>query len=417
MRNTEMNQIRTFTVAACLAAWAASAFAESPVHLSNRLRIGYDDNVYQAGEATRPDGSTVTHETTDSVRILDELELLLNVNLQRTYLGLRYRPTFAWFSEREADDNDFWHDLDLNFVQKFTPALSLSVNDTLRYSQLPELQDDNFVVRQKDDNVYNSALATLSYNVKPETRIDVSGRYIFLNYTSDGYTDPAGNYVSHDNDNYYSVVGGLTLRQQLASRTTLSGDLRYQSLVYNDADEQNNRDANSVFAGLGAEQTFNPKLIGSLRAGVEQRQYDNDAFDDNTQPYGELSATFLPSPATRITGSASYSIYESDISTFLSQNRTYLSLSFAHDFTAKLSFYASGAYAINQYEADYSLAAGAEDADETTILVSARLSYRINRINWIETGVQYVELDSDIVNRESYDRLRWDVIGWKIQLF
>ena len=45
------------------------------------------------------------------------------------------------------------------------------------------------------------------------------------------------------------------------------------------------------------------------------------------------------------------------------------------------------------------------------------MSYRINRINWIETGVQYVELDSDIVNRESYDRLRWDVIGWKIQLF
>ena len=128
--------------------------------------------------------------------------------------------------------------------------------------------------------------------------------------------------------------------------------------------------------------------------------------------------TFLPSPATRITGSASYSIYESDVAYYLSQNRTYLSLSFAHDFTAKLSFYASSAYAINEYEADYSLEdAGAVDADETSILLSARLSYRINRINWIETGVQYIELDSDLVNRESYDRLRWDVIGWKIQLF
>ena len=407
MRNTELKQIRIFTVAACLAAWAASAFAESPVHLSNRLRIGYDDNVYQAGEATLPDGSTVQHDETDSFRILNEIELLLNLNLPRTYLGLRYRPTLAWFSDREGDDTDFWHDLDLNFVQKFSPALSLSFNDTLRYSQLPELQDDNFVVRQDDDNYYNSALATLSYNIRPETRIDVSGRHILLRYTED----------DHENDNYYSVVGGFTLRQQLASRTTLLGDLRYQTLVYDEAEDAYNRDANSVFAGLGAEQTFNPKLIGTLRGGFEQRQYDNDDYDDNSQPYGELSATFLPSPATRITGSASYSIYESDISSFLSQNRTYLSLSFAHDFTAKLSFYASGAYAINEYEADYSLEDGAEDADETTILVSARLSYRINRINWIETGVQYVELDSDIVNRESYDRLRWDVIGWKIQLF
>ena len=332
---------------------------------------------------------------------------MLNLNLPRTYLGLRYRPTFAWFSDRENDDSDLWHDLDLNLIQKFTPALSLSLNDTLRFSQLPELQDDNFVVRQDDDNYYNSAQATLSYNVRPETRIDLSGRHILLRYTED----------DHENDNYYSVVGGLTLRQQLASRTTLLGDLRYQTLVYDEADAANNRDANSFFAGLGAEQTFNPKLIGSLRAGVEQRQYDADEYGDDSQPYGELSLTFLPSPATRLTGSASYSLYESDVSTFLSQNRTYLSLSLAHDFTAKLSFYASGAYSINSYESDNSLEEGAVDADENSILVSARLSYRINRINWLETGVQYVKLDSDLVNRESYDRLRWDVIGWKIQLF
>ena len=407
MRNTEMKHLRIFTVAACLSALALSAIAESPVHLSNRLRLGYDDNVYQAGEATLPDGTTVSHEETDSFRILEEIELLLNLNLPRTYLGLRYRPTFAWFSDRENDDSDLWHDLDLNLIQKFTPALSLSLNDSLRFSQLPELQDDNFVVRQDDDNYYNSAQATLSYNIRPETRIDLSGRHILLRYTED----------NHENDNYYSVVGGLTLRQQLASRTTLLGDLRYQTLVYDEAEAANNRDANSFFAGLGAEQTFNPKLIGSLRAGLEQRQYDAEEYGDDSQPYGELSLTFLPSPATRLTGSASYSLYESDVSTFLSQNRTYLSLSLAHDFTAKLSFYASGAYSINAYESDNSLEEGAVDADENSILVSARLSYRINRINWLETGVQYVKLDSDLVNRESYDRLRWDVIGWKIQLF
>ena len=402
-----MKHLRIFTVAACLAALAAPAFAESPVHVNNRLRIGYDDNVYQAGEATLADGSTVKHEKTDSTRILDEIELLLNLNLPRTYVGLRYRPTFAWFSDREEDSSDVWQDMDLNIIQKITPALSLSLNDSLRYSQLPELQDENFVVRQNDDNYYNSAMATLSYNIRPETRLDVSGRHILLRYDGD----------DHKNDNYYSVVGGLTLRQQLASRTTVLGDLRYQSLVYDEADAAYNRDATSLFAGLGAEQTFNPKFIGSLRAGFEQRQYDDDAYGNDSQPYGELSMTFLPSPATRITGSASYSIYESDVSTFLSQDRTYLSLSFAHDFTAKLSFYASGAYAINSYKAENSLEEGAVDADETSILVSARLSYQINRINWLETGMQYVELDSDLVNRESYDRLRWDVIGWKIQLF
>ena len=401
-----MKQIRLFIVAACLLALAAPAFAESPIHLNNRLRLGYDDNVYQAGEATAADGSTVTHDETDSFRIIEELEMLVNLNLQRTYLGLRYRPSFIWYSDRDDDDTDFLHDVDLNFVQKITPALVLSISDTLRASQLPELQDENYVVRAKDDNYYNSALATLSYNVRPETRLDLSGRYILLRYTED----------ANENDNYYSAVGGLTLRQQLASRTTLMGDLRYQMVVYDEAEEAYNRDANSMFGGLGVEQTFNPKLLGSLRAGVEQRMYDNDAADDNTQPYGELSMTFLPTPATRITTAASYSIYESDIATYLSQNRTYLSLSFAHDFTTKLNFYLSGAYSLNQYEADYALETGAVDADENSFLLSARLAYRINRINWLEVGYQFIKLDSDLVNRESYDRNRFD-IGWKIQLF
>ena len=401
-----MKQIRLFIVAACLLALATPAFAESPIHLNNRLRLGYDDNVYQAGEATAADGSTVTHDETDSFRIIEELEMLVNLNLQRTYLGLRYRPSFIWYSDRDDDDTDFLHDVDLNFVQKITPALVLSISDTLRASQLPELQDENYVVRAKDDNYYNSALATLSYNVRPETRLDLSGRYILLRYTED----------ANENDNYYSAVGGLTLRQQLASRTTLMGDLRYQTVVYDEAEEAYNRDANSMFGGLGVEQTFNPKLLGSLRAGVEQRMYDNDAADDNTQPYGELSMTFLPTPATRITTAASYSIYESDIATYLSQNRTYLSLSFAHDFTTKLNFYLSGAYSLNQYEADYALETGAVDADESSFLLSARLAYRINRINWLEVGYQFIKLDSDLVNRESYDRNRFD-IGWKIQLF
>jgi len=46
----------------------------------------------------------------------------------------------------------------------------------------------------------------------------------------------------------------------------------------------------------------------------------------------------------------------------------------------------------------------------------ARATYRVNRINWIEAGYQYVMFDSDVSGRESYERNRIDV-GWKIQLF
>ena len=398
-----MKSPRLFIVVALLlalvapAVWAAAA--ESPIHLNNRLRLGFDDNIYQEDDDRDPNSS---------FRIVEELELLVNLNMERTYLGLRYRPTVIWYQDREPGSTDFLHDLDLNFSHNFSPNLVLSLADTLQAGQLPELQDENYIVREEDDHYHNSAIATLSYNLRPETRIDVSGRHILFIYDNDS---PA-----KENNDYTSVIGGLTLRQQLASRSTVMGDLRYQTLSYNEAGAEYNRDADTVYAGLGVEQNFSPAVIGTLRGGLESRMYDNEAYDDNNQPYGEISMTFLPTPATRITGAASYSIYESDVDAYLSQNRSYLSLSVAHDFTAKLSFYVSGAYSLSAYEADYSLDSAMGDADENAYMVSARLAYRINRINWLEAGWQYVQLDSDVLNRESYVRNRFDV-GWKIQLF
>ena len=401
MKQIQILLIAGLVFALAFSAWAATA-STSPIHVNNRLRLGYDDNVYQSdGEEGRPD-------VQDSFRIIEELEVLVNLNLERTYLGLRYRPSVIWYSDREEDSSDFLHNLDANFIHNFSPSVSLSLADTLQYSQLPELQDENYVVREDDDNYMNNAVATLSYKARPTTRIDLSGRHTMLRYSSDS---PA-----KDDNNYYSVVGGLTIRQELASLSTVNADVRYKTVVYDEAAEESNRDATSLFAGLGLEQTFTPQLIGTVRGGMESRQYDDEAYDDNNQPYGELSLTFLPSPATRITGAGSYSIYESDVAGYMSQDRAYFSLSVAHDFTAKLSFYLSAAYSLNMYDADYALDLGLEDGDEKSLLASARLAYRVNRINWVEAGWQFVKLDSDIPGRVSYDRNRFDV-GWKIQLF
>lgn len=194
-----MKHIRLFIVAGLMLALAAPAMAadaDSPLHLNNRLRLGYDDNVYQSDDAEGRPGKE------SSLRIIEEIEMLVNLNLERTYLGLRYRPSLIWYESREPEDTDFLNDLDLNFSHNFSPALALSISDTLRAGQLPELQSEGYVVRQNDDNVYNSAIATLSYNLRPETRIDVSGRHIMLQYDDD----------VNEMNNYYSLVGGLTLR-------------------------------------------------------------------------------------------------------------------------------------------------------------------------------------------------------------
>lgn len=391
--------MKKLIAAALFAVFSATAFAQSqPFHVYNRLRVGYDDNIYS---------SKIDEKS--SLRLVEEVELKLNLALERLYVGIDYRPSLLWIPERDDNETDFLHDLTGSLSLAITPQLVFSFKDTLRASQLPELESDGYYVRADDDNIINTALATLAYNILPQTRIDLSGRYSILHY----------NEKAHDVDNYWMVVGGASLRQQLASHTTVFGDFRYQVLRYPDAPDGLDRDSDSIFAGLGLEQTFSEQLIGSLRGGVQNRQYDNDRFDDKTSPYVDASLTIMPTPDTRFTLSGGYSVSESDITAYASQDRFAFALNLAHDFSNRLTLYANGQVAIGKYKADYAYEDEENhytDDDETTYSAGARLSYKILQNNWLELGYTFTKLDSDVWGRTSYDRNRVD-LGWKIQLF
>lgn len=397
-----MKTLQGIAVAGLLAAFAVTGFADStPIHIYNRLRVGVDDNIYSAER----------HEKT-SLRLVEEIEVKLNLALERLYLGIDYRPSLLWLPERDSDKTDFLHDLTANLSYNLTPNLVFSFKDTLRASQLPELENEGYIVRADDDNFVNTAVATLAYSILPQTRIDLSGRYSVLEYSDD----------DHDWDNYWMAVGGVTLRQILASHSTVFGDFRYMKLEYPDADDDDYcRDSDAFFGGLGLEHTFGQQLIGSLRGGVQARQYDSDAFDDNTKPYVDASLTFMPTPDTRFTLAGGYTISESDVGAYASQDRYTLALNLAHDFTDRLTLYANGSVALSRYEADYAFNGDEyeiqyKDEDETSYSAGARLAYKIGQINWLELGYTFVKLDSDVYGRSSYDRNRAD-IGWKIQLF
>lgn len=391
--------MKKLIAAALFAVFSATAFAQSqPFHVYNRLRVGYDDNIYS---------SKIDEKS--SLRLVEEVELKLNLALERLYVGIDYRPSLLWIPERDDNETDFLHDLTGSLSLALTPQLVFSFKDTLRASQLPELESEGYYVRADDDNIINTALATLAYNILPQTRIDLSGRYSILHY----------NEKAHDVDNYWMVVGGASLRQQLASHTTVFGDFRYQVLRYPDAPDGLDRDSDSIFAGLGLEQTFSEQLIGSLRGGVQNRQYDNDKFDDKTSPYVDASLTIMPTPDTRFTLSGGYSVSESDITAYASQDRFAFALNLAHDFSNRLTLYANGQVAIGKYKADYAYEDAEshyQDDDETTYSAGARLSYKILQNNWLELGYTFTKLDSDVWGRTSYDRNRVD-LGWKIQLF
>lgn len=389
-------------IAGAMAATAATA-GQTAFHLSNRLSGGYDDNIYFR-----------EHDKDSSFRLMEQLDAQLNMVLEKTYLSIRYRPTLTWVEGREDDEVDLLHDLTVNLIQDITPRLKLDLSDTLRAGDLPELADeDGYIVREDNDYYYNSARGSLVYQLTPETRVDLSGRYMLMSYNKDEY---------HEFDDYDSWVAGLTLRQLLASRTTVLIDGRYQQVSYDKNPAGFSRDADTIYGGLGLEHTFARELIGTLRGGVQHRTYDDDdAYDDQTEPYVEASLTLMPTTATRFTLTGSYSIQESDISNYLSQERLYCSISMAHQLTSRVGAFLSASYARGDYDADYEAGGDAlnpvakKDITEDSYALTARLSYQVADNNWLELNYQFLKLESDSDARESYSDNRVD-LAWKIQI-
>ena len=362
-----------------------------PIQLNNRLRAEWDDNIYQT-----------ENDKTSSFKLIEEVEFIVNFNLESTYVSLRYKPSFVWWEKRD-DHSDFNNDLDFVFNHSFSPRASMSLTDTLRRGEQPELVDGDLVIREDDDFYYNNADLSFGYLLTPETRVDLAGRNTLLRYSDS---------VTSENEDYMIWAGGLTLRQRVIPKTTGLGEVRYEHVSYDGLD----RGSKSVYAALGVEQNFSPNLLGNLRGGYQRKMFNDDNLGNENAPYGDLSVTFLPSPATRLTGGAKYSLFEANVYPYASQKQAQMYLSLAYDVTAKIAWYLTGSYTRGDYDGEYEVLQPGEaavDGKENIYQASTRVTYKLNRNNWLEGGYQFVDFDSDL--RESYKRNRVD-LGWKIQL-
>lgn len=379
-------------------AWGQQAERAKPYQIQNRLRVEYDDNIYQE-----------TKDENDSWKIIEEVIFQLNVRyLEQSHLSLRYRPSYVYWFDREPDKSDLNHDLDVVLNHKFSPRLSLSLVETLRRGELPELVDGNILVREKDDFWYNTFNATLGIGVRPNSRLDVAGRYVLLRYDDD---------TTADTEDFDLFVGGLTWRQQWLPETALLLELRGEEIEYEGPD----RGSQSLFAGVGVEQMFSPKIVASARGGYQRKEFNKSELGSEESPYGDVALTFLVTPDLRLSAGAGHSLFETDVYPFANQERSQIFGSIAYDATARLALYLTGSYTMGDYDASQAVEQNVvKSGDEAYVQASARATYKINRSNWLEAGWQFVDLDSDIRTvagdkyRASFQRNRFDV-GWKTQ--
>ncbi|MBU0677262.1 MAG: outer membrane beta-barrel protein [Verrucomicrobia bacterium] len=364
--------------------------------IHNRLRLEYDDNI-----RTEMDG-----QEDSSFKVIEEVEALLNANMENTFISLRLRPSFVWWDDRPEDQSDVHVDLDFILNQRFNPRTSLSVKDGLRRAELPSLEDDaRGTLRMDNDYTYNTLNALGMYKISPQTRVELEGRHILLRYDENAVADT---------EDFDILVGGASVRHQFAPDTVLGAEARYETISYDSALD---RDSDTIHLGGSVEQTFSPNLLGNARAGWQRKEFDAGTTDSTDAPYGDVTMSFIPSPQTRMTVGASYSFFESSVTPFLNQNRARFHAAIAHDLTAKIALYLSAGYIMSEYDGQETpeTAGTVTDGNEDVKQLSARVTYKVNRSNWLEASWQYTDFESDLAGREDYERNRFG-LGWKVQL-
>lgn len=412
-----MKLVRLIAVSMLVVGFCSVSLAKQgfPITIDNRLRLEYDDNIRQE-----------TTDTDDSMKIVEQLQLIGDINAENTFASVRYQPSYIYWEDRPENDDNLDHAMDLLINQRFSPRLSLAVSDTLRYSELSELRaedDSELIIRPDNTYFYNKVDGAITYRLTSNLKLRAKGAYDFVDYDENDVAT---------RDDYDKYTAGADLESAISKKTSVGGQVRYSDISYdNDPPPivQGGQTVDTGFGDRGSEQIqvggilqhiFSPNLIGNLRAGYSLRDYNAAATDDAEAPYVDASATMLPSPKTRMTIGGTHSLYDADIYPYVGQTRSSVYGSIGQDVTSKIDFFVSATYIMGEYEADEVVDTVVRErtgdnlgGDDDSTQVSSRLRYNFYRDNYLELGYQYTEVSSDV--RRDYDRNRY-WIGWQTRI-
>jgi len=416
--------ITTAGLAALGAASVAPTYAQDaminqkPWSIGASLRGFYDDNylTYPKVLRDRPgfDDNSFGFEVAPSAAI--------NLKNEQTTFGLSYLYTFRYYIDREDNEYDQSHQVNLKLSHVFNERFSIDLKDSFVMAQEPSVIDPVFITypaRAEGDNMRNTAGVQLNAAIVENFSADLGYNNSYYNYEQDGGDLLIGSRsatldrIEHDfygHGNY-----------QLLPKTTLSLGYRYDIVDYTSDDlvlpgvRGNDRDNTSHIGTIGIKQHVNPQLDFSAEAGVQYSLYDNQTlFEDDVSPYGAASVRWAYMQGSSLNAGVKHQKVPTDVRmtsdghVVADQQATLFWLSVNHAITSKITAILMGQYQHSTF-GESSVGAAGNDVDNL-FFVGATVAYQFNPHIAAEAGYTYDRLDSDLtaggVAIRSYTRNR-----------
>jgi Putative beta-barrel porin 2 len=363
-------------------------FSRLPFKLSLSVHLGYDDNV-----ATSSSGGTQGSGYTNA-----SLDLSYDFGSPRTRLslGLGVGGSYYWQSFHAGvtgtNNYDLSDHLSLSIAHKATPRLTLSASTYFTYQTEPDFSFAQGLNRRSGNYFLTSDRFSAAYLWTPRFSTETSYNLVALHYDDS---------IFGQFEDRFENTFGNEFSFAIWATTKLVLDYRLQITSYV---HESNRDSVSHYALAGFDETFNPRLSGSLRAGAQFVDYQQQG--SLSSPYFQASLNYVLSKRTSVAWNSQYSIEQADVAGNQARKTFRTGLNGKYDVTPRISASLAAYYARDDYQS-VSLPAGVIPGfTEESFDLSLALRYSVTRYFGVGAGYGYTEVSSDSAFRE-YSRNRY----------
>ena len=393
-------------------------FAEGnrPFSVINTLRFGYDDN---------PDRK---EDASGSAYVEDIIDFAFNASLSdRTDLVVKSQVRFKTDKENKIHPN-----LYAVLSHSVSPRLMFRFSDKFRSADKTSGRSGG-----RHDYFENNLGVAATYVLTKKDRLELSLNHQIRQHDEeieddDSTTLSAGiSWMRDIRPQRTRSKLSLTARTTEYDKRSLNGTkpgLLTQTLRY----DGSTSGFDALDLTLEVNHTFNPKWQGTIQGGFTQRQLNKRDYwiteingtpifpilkkADNTatlSPMLSMGATYSPSPRTRFTGNFSHIYDVSNDSDYVGGVTDEFRFGVQHDVTAKIMAKATARFLYTSYEEE-SHEADSGKSDEERMDLEFRLTYKLNRLNFLEMGLRHSEKSYDDGNGD-WEQNIFDM-GWRVEL-